>query len=196
MLVFSAVDHMNDDQYARWRRLLDRLAVLEARHPGRYLFHGTSEYRALAIVKDGFEPKWVPTQGKDYRRDAKGVYWGCLDIARNFALRHNSDREGFPVIIVARTGDVVAAGTPHPDMVFLEGVYGDQIPEMSWQDSLRITGAMVSLDCRRVKNMTVAGSARPGEKLAPVDYATYHAKRIERMGLTAPIDEPTPAPAF
>lgn len=181
MFFFSATDHMDDAQYGRWRRLLARLAVLESRNPGKYLFHGTSAAAATKIVRDGFEPQFVPTQGP-VTGPAKGVYWGTLTLARQFADRTGLEG-GFPVIIVARTADVVAAGTPIADLNYLEDNDGNHPPHVvSWEESLRITGAIVCLDCRQVANMQIASSALPGETLARIDVTTaWRERKVARM---------------
>lgn len=180
MLGFGATAYMDDAQFERWCRLLARLAVLESRNPGKYLFHGTSAAAAAKIARDGFVPEFVPTQGVLAPR--KGVYWGTVKRATNFAIGKGSDIAGFPVIIVARTSDVMKAGTPHADLNYLEDGDGNYPAHATWEESMRIAGAMVCLDCWRVQNIKIASSAMPGEVLAPiVDVMAVWQRETDRM---------------
>jgi hypothetical protein len=172
MWEFGGTDFMSDDQVDRWCVLLNRLAHLEAGNPGKYVFHGTSEAVARKIMADGFEPQFVPSHGHDVEKNEKGeahgIYWGKLHWAALFADRRcKGEATGFPVIIVARLDDVVAAGIPFPDLYALEGA--ELEGACSWQQSLNQVGAMVSLNCRRVAGLKVANIAKPGEMLAVAD---------------------------
>jgi hypothetical protein len=172
MLVFGGTDYMSDDQFDRWCALLNRLAHLESANPGTYIFHGTSEAVAKKITDGGFEPQWVTYAGHDVERnesgEALGIYWGNLYWAKLFAERRSQGRAtGFPVIIVARLTDVLAAGTPIPDLIALEDA--GYPTTCGWQESLKHVGAMVSVNCRRVAGIRTATAAAPGELLACAD---------------------------
>lgn len=159
--MFPPPELMSDEQARHWAGLkagIEKLIAESGDDP--WMLHGTSQSAAQSILANGFDPgtSWIEVEDEAGKHAGVlgCVYWTrILPRAENFAFRKSDRESGFPVILMARLSDVVASGTPVPELSSWL-IDCDEKPELKprdWRHSLESLHAIGVLGCRRVANL-------------------------------------------
>jgi hypothetical protein len=158
-------DRVTRKQHLAWNLVVRRLQEHDDNGTGKgWLFHGTDHVRATHILDKGFNFEFE-------KGESMPVFWGTANIAAGFAEK-KAEADSPPVLIAARTVDVLASGQAMVDETALDTGCESRGPafldpsirhnlEIStpkdWQESYLATGCLMVRNGTRVQNLKLFG---------------------------------------